>query len=73
MSDETVRWALSKANGKVVCSERTSSSWIEVHLRYHNLPLASQCCGTRDEAARWAERVRRAWEEFGWRATTVDA
>jgi len=68
MPDEIVRWTLSVSDSSVVCTEQQSSpDYIDVHVRYGSLPLASRRCTSRDDASRWADRVRVAWEESGWR------
>jgi hypothetical protein len=68
MPQEVERWALSKDHARVVCTERTTPSHIELHVTWANLPLASRRCVNDKDAARWADRMRLAWEATGWRA-----
>lgn len=68
MAAETVRWSLTNAATHVVCTERTSPSHIELHVKYANLPIASKRCSDAADAARWADQLRRAWEASGWKS-----
>ena len=66
MPDETIRWMLSKEEGRVTCSQRPSADGIAVHVRYGTLPVASRQCVAEEEASRWADQIRHAWKASGW-------
>jgi hypothetical protein len=67
MSEATVRWALSNDDGHVVCTERRLPTQIELRVTYGNLTVATSHCSNPDEAARWSDERRHAWEAYGWR------
>jgi hypothetical protein len=67
--DETVRWAVSNSVAHVICTERQVQSQIELRVTYGTLTVASRHCKSADEAARWAEQRRHAWEKYGWKPT----
>jgi hypothetical protein len=67
MPCETVRWTVSNHEAQVVCVERAADSDFELHVRYCNLPIASRRCVDPEEAARWSDEIRCAWEAAGWK------
>ena len=67
MSESTVRWALSNADEHVICTERQVQTQIELRVTYGNLPIATRHCKNPDEAARWSEQRKHAWEAYGWK------
>jgi hypothetical protein len=67
MSEPTVRWALSNADEHVICTERREQARIELRLTYANLTIAALHCKSPEEAARWSEQRRLAWEGYGWK------
>jgi hypothetical protein len=67
MSEATVRWALSNANQHVICTERQLHTVIELRVTYGNLIIAARHCKNREEATRWSEQRRHAWEAYGWK------
>ena len=67
MSEPTVRWALSNADEHVICTERREQARIELRLTYGNLAIATLHCRNPEEAARWSEERRHAWEAYGWK------
>jgi hypothetical protein len=67
VSEITVRWALSNANQHVVCTERELQTVIELRVTYGNLAIAVRHCKSPEEAARWSEQRRNAWESYGWK------
>lgn len=67
MADETIRWTLSNNVEHVICTERRSPSQIEVRVTYGNLTVATCHCKSPDEATRWSEQRRHAWESYGWK------
>ena len=73
MADETIRWMLSKQEGRVVCSQRLSASGIAVHVRYGTLPVAFRQCVAEEEATRWADQIRHAWKASGWNELAATA
>jgi hypothetical protein len=67
VTDETIRWALTNAAERVTCVERRLLTQIEVRVTYGDLTVATRHCKSPDEAARWSEQRRHAWEAYGWR------
>ena len=67
MSEATVRWALSNADEHVICTERRLQTQIELRVTYGNLTVATRHCKSPDDAARWSEQRRHAWEAYGWK------
>ena len=67
MSAETIRWSLSNSAGRVICTEQRLLSQIELRVTYGNLTVATRHCNDPDDAARWSEQRRHAWEAYGWK------
>ena len=67
MSAETIRWALSNAAERVICTERRLQDQIELQVTYGNLTIARRHCSDPDDAARWSDQRRNAWEAYGWK------
>jgi hypothetical protein len=73
VTEETIRWALSNSAEHVICTERRLQSWIELRVTYRNLIVAARHCKNPDEAARWSEQRRHAWEAYGWKLSDAVA
>ena len=67
VSEPTVRWALSNDDEHVICTERRLPARIELRVTYGALTIATRHCKDSDEAARWSEQRRNAWEAYGWK------
>jgi len=62
---DRVGWTLSRNGREITCTTRDAGPAVEVGLAYNGLPLATHMCRTMEEAAGWADELRRRWEAAG--------